>query len=140
MNISGFFFQWWTRNLVGGNKNKIEWNFYLFFFFTISQKWPKGKFHREEGFSSGREATISQKKWGLVSFCLNQYKAGIFNGTKRFYNVHSFYVICFFSKNASKHTIQRRYHTRFFISCVWCVLFRKEHKFEYNWLKKLRVL
>lgn len=69
--------------------------FLFIFFFTISQKWPKGKFHREEGFSSGREATISQKKWGLVSFCLNQYKAGIFNGTKRFYNVHSFYVICF---------------------------------------------
>lgn len=134
MNISGFFFQWWTRNLVGGNKNKIEWNFYLFFLQYLKNG-LKGSFTGKRVFHRGGRLQFL-KKWGLVSFCLNQYKAGIFNETKLFYNLHLFYVICFFSKNASKHTIQRRYHTRFFISCVWCVLFRKEHKFEYNWLKK----
>lgn len=41
---------------------------FIYFFFTISQKWPKGKFHREEGFSSGKETTISQKKMGLGFF------------------------------------------------------------------------
>lgn len=61
MNISGFFFQWWTRNLVGGNKNKIEWNFYLFFFLQYLKNGLKGSFTGKRVFHRGGRLQFLKK-------------------------------------------------------------------------------
>lgn len=75
-------------------KTRLNEIFIYFFFSQYLKNGLKGSFTGKRVFHRGGRLQFL-KKWGLVSFCLNQYKAGIFNGTKRFYNVHSFYVICF---------------------------------------------